>query len=322
MDNDSKEKTAFITHNGLYEFNVLPFGLCNSTCTFQRLMTHVLRGLEWNICQVYIDDLIIFSRTFEEHLLHLEQVFSRLREANVRLKPSKCHFVQPQVEYLGHNFSAEGLRPNPSKVRAIKEFPVPTNTTGLKAFLGICNYYRRFIKGFAKIASPLNLLTSKNVKFSWTPACQESFDMLKQALVSAPILAYPDFRLPFHLYVDASQTGIGLTLGQIVNGKEVAIAYAGRDLNPAERNYSATEREALAVFDGIKRFQSYLQNAKFTIHTDHNALKWLMSLDDPRGRLARWTMLIQQFDFDIIHRPGTANGNADALSRRSYDNFR
>ena len=320
MDNDSKEKTAFITHNGLYEFNVLPFGLCNSACTFQRLMTHVLRGLEWDICLVYIDDLILFSRTFEEHLLHLEQVFSRLREANVRLKPSKCHFVQPQVEYPGHIISAEGLRPNPWKVRAVKEFPVPTNTTGLKAFLGLCNYYRRFIKGFAKIASPLNKLTSKNVKFSWTPACQESFDTLKQALVSAPILAYPDFRLPFHLYVDASQTGIGLTLGQIVNDKEVAIAYAGRDLNPAERNYSATEREALAVIDGIKRFQSYLQNAKFTIHTDHNALKWLMSLDDPRGRLARWTMLIQQFDFDIIHRPGTANGNADALSRRSYDN--
>ena len=221
------------------------------------------------------------------------------------------------MEYLGHIVSAEGLRPNPSKISAVKEFSVPSNTTGVKAFLGICNYYRRFIKGFAAIASPLNKLTSKNVKFSWTPACQQSFDTLKQALVSAPILAYPDFRLPFHLYVDASQIGIGLTLGQIVDGKEVAIAYAGQDLNPAERNYSATEREALAVIDGIKRFQSYLQDTKFTIHTDHNALKWLMSLNDPRGRLARWTMLIQQFDFDIVHRPGTANSNADSLSRRS-----
>ena len=195
--------------------------------------------------------------------------------------------MKPEVEYLGHILSAQGFRPNLSKIRVVTEFPVPTNTTGVKAFLGICNYYRRFIKGFAAIASPLNKWTSKNVKFSWTPACQTSFDILKQALVSAPILTYPDFRLPFLLYVDASQTGIGLTLGQIVDGRDVAIAYAGRDLNPAEPNYSATEREALAVIDGIKRFQCYLQNTKFTIHTDHNALKWLMSLDDPRGRLAR-----------------------------------
>ena len=318
MAADSKEKTAFITHNGLYEFNVLPFGLCNSPATFQRLMTHVLRGLEWDICLVYIDDLIIFSRNFEDHLKHLEEVFKGLREANVRLKPSKCHFVKPQVEYLGHVVSAEGLKPNADKIRAVKEFPIPTNTTGVKAFLGLCNYYRRFIKGFAQIASPLNKLTSKHVKFKWDADCQTAFDTLKSALVSAPILAYPDFNLPFHLYVDASQTGIGIALGQIIEGKEVAIAFAGRDLNRAERNYSATEREALAVIDGIKRFQPYLRAKKFVIHTDHNALKWLMSIQDPSNRIARWTLLIQQFDFDIVHRPGTSNGNADALSRRLY----
>ena len=318
MDEESKQKTAFITHNGLYEFNVLPFGLCNSPATFQRLMTHILRGLEWSICLVYIDDLIIFSRTFDEHLTHLEQVFKRLREANVRLKPSKCHFVKPQVEYLGHVVSKDGLSPNPDKIKAVRDFPIPTNTTGVKAFLGLCNYYRRFIKGFAQIAAPLNRLTSKNVPFQWTNDCQQALDHLKQALISAPILAYPDFSLPFHLYVDASQTGIGLTLGQIVEGREVAIAYAGRDFNQAERNYSATEREALAVIDGIKRFQPYLYGQKFTIHTDHNALKWLMSIQDPTGRVARWSLLIQQFDFDIVHRPGKSNGNADGLSRRSY----
>ena len=240
MSDDSKEKTAFITHNGLYEFNRLPFGLCNSAATFQRAMTHILRGLEWDICLVYIDDLIIFSRSFDEHLLHLEQVFKRLREANVKLKPSKYHFVKPQVEYLGHIVSAEGLRPNPAKISAVKEFPIPKNVKDLRAFLGLCNYYRRFVKGFALIASPLNKLTSKNAKFSWSPECQTAFETLKQALISAPILSYPDFRLPFHLFVDASQTGIGLTLGQIVDGVERVIAYAGRDLNPAERNYSAT----------------------------------------------------------------------------------
>ena len=318
MEEGSKEKTAFITHNGLYEFNVLPFGLCNSPATFQRLMTHVLRGLEWDICLVYIDDLIIFSRTFDDHLLHLERVFKRLRDANVRLKPSKCYFVQQKVDYLGHVVSAEGLSPNPNKIQAVQDFPIPQNTTGIKAFLGLCNYYRRFIKDFAQIASPLNKLTSKNAKFHWTADCQRAFDTLKRALVSAPVLSYPDFSLPFHLYVDASQTGIGLTLGQIVEGKEVVIAYAGRDFNQAERNYSATEREALAVIDGIKRFQSYLYGRRFYIHTDHSALKWLMSIQDPTGRLARWSLLIQQFDFEIIHRPGKSNGNADALSRRSY----
>lgn len=165
MDEGSKEKTAFITHNGLYEFNVLPFGLCNSPATFQKLMTHALHGLEWDICLVYIDDLIIFSRTFEDHLHHLEQVFKRLREAGVRLKPSKCYFVQTKVEYLGHIVSGEGLSPNPNKIKAVQEFPLPTNATGVKAFLGLCNYYRHFIQGFAQIASPLNKLTSKHNKF-------------------------------------------------------------------------------------------------------------------------------------------------------------
>lgn len=245
-------------------------------------------------------------------------MFKRLKEADVRLKPSKCFFVQSTVEYLGHVVSAQGLSPNLNKVKAVREFPVPTNTTGVKAFLALCNYYRRFVKGFAQIASPLNKLTSKHAKFEWTDQCQEAFETLKQALITAPILAYPDFTQPFHLFVNASQTGIGLTLGQIIDGKEKVVAYTGRDFNMAERNYSATEREALAVVDGIKRFQSYLYGRKFYIHTDHNALKWLMSVHDPTGRIARWSLLIQQFDFEIIHRAGVANANADAFSRRQY----
>lgn len=311
MDDDSKDRTVFVTHNGLYEFNVLPFGLCNSPATFQPLMTH---GLEWSICLVYIDDLIIFSRTFDDHLLHLEQVFRRLREANVRLKLSKCHFVQAQVEYLGDIVSAQGLSPNPNKIKAVQDFPAPKNTTGVRAFLGLCNYYRHFIKGFAKMASPLNKLTSKNVKFAWSAECQTACDNLKEALVSASILAYPDFSLPFHLYVDASQTGIGLTLGQIIDNKERVIAYAGL----ADKNYSATERETLAVIDGIRRFQPYLYGRKFIIHNDHHALKWLLSIQDPTERLVRWSLLMQQFDFEIVHRPGKLNVNADALSRRAH----
>ena len=192
MSEDSKEKTTFITHNGLYEFNVLPFGLCNSPATFQRLMTHALRGLEWEICLVYIDDLIIFLRTFDDHMLNLEKVLKCLLEANVRLKPSKCYFVQSEVEYLGYIVSAERLSPNSQKIKAVKEFPTPTNTTVVKAFLGLCNYYRRFVKGFAQIASPLNKLTSKHAKFEWTDHYQEAFEVLKRALISASLLAYPN----------------------------------------------------------------------------------------------------------------------------------
>ena len=156
MSEDSKEETAFITHNGLCEFNRFTFGLCNSAATFQRAMTQTLRGLEWDICLVYIDDLIIFSRSFDEYLLHLEQVFKRLHEADVKLKPSKSHFVKSQVEYSGHIVSAEGLRPNPAKISAVKEFPIPKNIKDLRAFLGLSNYYCQFVKGFAQIASQIN----------------------------------------------------------------------------------------------------------------------------------------------------------------------
>lgn len=227
-------------------------------------------------------------------------------------------FARNSVEYLGHVVSKDGIQPNPDKIRAVTEFPVPKNTKGVRSFLGLANYYRRFIKGFASIAAPLNNLLRKHVRFKWDTNCQQSFDALKQALVTAPILAFPDFTRPFDLYVDASLDGIGMTLGQTQNGKVVAIAYAGRDLTPAERNYSATEREALAVVAGIKKFQSYLYGRHFNVYTDHNALKWLMSVKDPTGRLARWSLLLQQFDFTIHHRSGKSNGNADALSRRPY----
>lgn len=164
----------------------------------------------------------------------------------------------------------------------------------------------------------MNQLSRKRTPFVWDENCQIAFDTLKQALTEAPILAYPDFTLPFDLYVDASVEGIGMVLGQRQEGKERVIDYAGRSLNPAKRNYSVTEHKGLAVVDGIKRFQSYLYGRHFTIYTDHNALKWLMTLKEPTGRLARWSVLLQQYDFEIKHRSGTTNGNADALSRRPY----
>ena len=318
MHPNSKEKTAFISHAGLYHFNVLSFGLTNAPPQFQRLMSRVLLGLEWKICLVYIDDVIVFSSTFEEHIHRLRLVFDRFRQANLKLKPSKCHFAQASVNYLGFIVSSKGVLPDPDKLAAVDSFPVPKSVKEVRSFLGLCNYYRRFVEKFASIASPLNRLTRKDVSFVWTPECEEAFVELKRRLCSPPILAYPDFQQPFHLYTDASQSAIGYVLGQVIDGKEVVIAYGGRELNSAETRYSTTEREALAVVDGIKKYQPYLTGQKFFIHTDHGSLSWLMRVKDPTGRLARWALRLQQHDFDIIHRSGASNGNADALSRRPY----
>ena len=236
-------------------------------------MKSILRGLNWKICLIHIDDIIVFSKTFKEHLLHLDLVFSRLREANIKLKPSKCSFAQSQVTYLGHIVWQSGIKPDSEKISAVKDFPTPRTVKDIRSFLGLANYYRHFIKDFAKIASPLTMLLRKDNRFLWTSECQNAFDTLKNALTSAPILAFPDFTLPFQLFVDASLEAIDMTLGQIQNNREVVIAYAGRNLNSTERNYSATEREGLAVVEGIKKFQSYLYGKHFIVHTDHHALK-------------------------------------------------
>ena len=318
MDTNSTEKTAFISHAGLYEYNVMSFGLTNAPPTFQRLMHRVLHGLDWKICLVYIDDIIIFSSTFEEHLLRLSAVFDRLRNANLKLKPSKCHFARSSVNFLGFVVSAEGILPDTSKIDAVKTFPTPRSVTEVRSFLGLCNYYRRFVRDFAQIASPLNRLTRKSVPFVWDESCQGAFQEMKNRLCSPPILAYPDFSQPFHLYTDASQHAIGYILGQFIDNKEIVISYGGRELNIAETRYSTTEREALAVVDGIKRYQPYLYGGKFYVHSDHGSLSWLMKVKDPTGRLARWALQLQQYDFEIIHRPGRQNGAADALSRRDY----
>ena len=204
--------------------------------------------------------------------------------------------------------------------------PVPMQTAAapssagcdVRSFLGLANYYRCFIKNFARLAAPLTRLTRKDVKFQWDHSCATAFDQLKRALTSAPILAYPDFHILFDLYVDASQDGLGMVLGQTQDGNEVVIAYSGRELNRAERNYSATEREALSVVEGIKKFQTYLYGHHFVVHTDHHSLTWLMRIEEPTGRLARWSVLLQQYDFEICDRSGQSNGNADRLSRRPY----
>lgn len=246
LDPETKHKSAFVTHEGVYVFNRMPFGLKNAPMSFQMLMSQVLRGLHWKFVLCYIDDLLVWSKNFEEHLLHLGQVFAKLREANLTLKPDKCRFGLEKVMFLGHILSKDGVSVDSEKTEKVRNFPVPRSQTELKSFLGLCNYYRRFVEGFAHIATPLNQLLKgdKRGKFKtgdWTDECQTAFQKLKDALTSAPILGFPDMNKEFILSTDASGAAIGYILGQKdEHGKEYVIAYGGRALSKDERKWSVT----------------------------------------------------------------------------------
>ena len=251
---------------------------------------------------------------------HLQVVFDRLRSANLKLKPQKCHFAAKEVTYLGHIISKHGIKADPAKTSAVTTFPVPKDPSEVRSFLGLCNYYRRFVKGYANMAAPLNRLLQKDVPFVWAAVCDQAFLQLKQALTSPPILSYPNFDREFILATDASGSAISYILSQTnENGKEVVIQYGGRALTKAEQKWSITEREGLAVVQGIQFYRVYLANRRFRVHTDHVSLKWLKSIHNATGRLGRWSILLQGYDFEIVHKSGSSHGNAVALSRRQYD---
>ena len=315
-----KEKTAFSTSKGHFEFNIMPFGLTNAPATFQRLMECTLAGLVGDQCLIYLDDVIIFSSTFNDHLRRLASVFDRLRAAGLKLKASKCHFIQEQVTYLGHIISSEGIKPDNAKLTAVTTYPTPQNTKEVKQFMGISNYYRRFIPAYAHIAEPLHRLLRKSSKtFQWTEQCEASFNTLKSKLTTPPILAFPRFTDPFIVSTDASNRAIGGVLSQIQDGHERVIAYWSRQLTKAQRNYSTIEREALAIVGAVKEFYPYLYGFHFQLLTDHNPLTSLKTLKDTGGRITRWLLFLQQFDFTVAYKKGTSNSNADALSRRPPD---
>ena len=317
LEESSKQKSAFITQDGLYEFNVMPMGCTNSPATFQRVMQEVFRGLNWKFVLIYLDDVIVFSNSFNEHVDHLRQVFQRLREANLKLKPKKCTFAQEQVRYLGHIVSKDGIATDPEKTKVVQEYPVPTKVSEVRSFLGFVGYYRKYIRDYSKIAAPLTYLTRKDVPFMWSKECAEAFEILKQKLVEPPILAYPRFDgTQFMLQTDASIKGLGFILAQIQDGEEKVICYGGRALHDSEKTYTTTELEALAVVEGIKKYSPYLQHTvKFIIQTDHCALKWLFGQKRTTGRLARWVLKLQSYTYEVVHKRGCKNGNADALSR-------
>ena len=316
MEESDREKTAFITQEGLFEFQVMPFGLSNAPATFQRLMDLILAGLQWSHCLVYLDDVIILGKTFHDHLSHLEIVFQRLRQAGLKIKPQKCALMKREVSFLGHIVSRAGIAADPSKTDKVVHWPTPTNRRQVQQFLGLANYYRRFVAHFATLVKPLHCLTEKNARFKWTDACQEAFDAIRQQLSSPPLLSFPDFSRPFIVDTDASDVGIGSVLSQIQeDGAEHVIAYASRVLTKAERQYSVTRRELLAVIYSLDHFRQYLLGRPFLLRSDHGSLKWLQSFRNPEGQLARWLEKLQEYSFTIEHRPGTKHLNADALSR-------
>jgi hypothetical protein len=244
---EDRSKTAFCTPWGLYEYNVMPFGLCNAPATFQRLMNTILAG-RWDSCLVYLDDIIIIRRTFEEHLCNLEKVLECLKSAGLKVHPKKCQLCRERVTFLGHVVSREGVTTDPQKTEVVNQWPVPTCVKEVQSFLGLANYYRRFVKDFATIASPLHKLTQKQSQFDWTEECQRSFEQLKTKLTSAPLLVFPNFTKKFILDTDASNSGIGAVLSQMdEQGCERVVAYASRVLSKPERNYCVTRKELLAA---------------------------------------------------------------------------
>ena len=316
LEPNDREKTAFTIGTGLWQFTVMPFGLCNAPATFERLMENVLAGLSWKTCLVYLDDIIVVGKTFEDHMKNLEEVFERLKKANLKLSPKKCHLFQQEVHYLGHVVSGKGIAVDPNKIKAVKDWPVPKDKHELRSFLGLCTYYRRYVPGFANIAKPLTRLTEEGRRFNWEKDCQTAFEQLKHFLTSAPILSYPLPEGKFVLDTDASNVGIGGVLSQVQNGQEKVLAYFSKTLSRPERNYCVTRKELLAVVKSVEHFYKYLYGRKFLIRTDHAALKWLLQFKNPEGQVARWIERLQEYDFEIEHRPGTSHRNADALSRR------
>ena len=316
LSDEAKEKSAFSTSSGLYQFTVMPFGLTNAPATFQRLMERVLAGLQWHTCLVYIDDIIIFSETIEEHLKQMQEIFDRLKQAKLKLKPKKCKLLQTKVKYLGHVVSKEGVETDPDKVKAVKEWPRPSCVKDVRSFIGFCSYYRRFIPNFAVEAKPLIRLTEKKVHFSWDDEHEKAWLKLRELMSEAPVLAYPDKDAKFILDTDASDYGIGAVLSQEIDGEERVIAYGSRVLSRTERRYCITRRELLAVVYFCKLYRHYLIGKPFTVRTDHKALKWLKNFKQPEGQLYRWLEELEEYNMEtIVHRPGKKHCNADGLSR-------
>jgi hypothetical protein len=309
-------KTAFVTRYGLYEFLVMSFGLTNAPAFFMNLMNKVFMEYLDKFVVVFIDDVLIYSRSDEEHEEHLRKVLDRLREHQLYAKFSKCEFWLRKVDFLGHVISAEGVAVDPAKVEAVLNWKQPKSVADIRSFLGLAGYYRRFIEDFSRIARPMTQLIKKENKFVWSEACENSFQELKKRLTTAPVLTLPDIRKDFEIYCDASKQGLGCVLMQM--GK--VVAYASRQLRPHEENYPTHDLELAAVVHALKIWRHYLIGNRCEIYTDHKSLKYIFTQSDLNLRQRRWLELIKDYDVGINYHPGKANVVADALSRKAYSN--
>ena len=279
----------------------------------------VLRKLLFKCCLVYIDEILCFSCDMNEHIEHLGVIVTRFRNANLKLHPSKCDFGKREVKYLGHIVGTESVRPDPGKEQAMTLFPEPTSQKTLTSFLGLCGFYCRYVCSYSQIVSPMLRNLKKDVKFEWDEECQQAFEKLKNALVSAPILIFPNMSEPFMLVTDKSRQAVGYILVQEGrNNRLHPVRYGEKSLDSAQKNYSVSEIEMLWIMEGIRHFHPFLANRKFKVVMDHASLKYIKNLKMHTGRLLRWALFLMAYDFEVIFQNGESNLVADAISRRSY----
>ncbi|GJZ11059.1 putative reverse transcriptase domain-containing protein [Tanacetum coccineum] len=308
-------KTAFRTRYGHYEFQVMPFGLTNAPAVFMDLMNRVCKPYLDKFVIVFIDDILIYSKNKKEHEEHLKIILELLKKEELYAKFSKCEFWIPKVQFLGHVIDSKGIHVDPAKIESIKDWTSPKSPTEIRQFLGLAGYYRRFIEGFSKIAKPMTKLTQKKVKFEWGDKQEAAFQLLKQKLCSAPILALPEGSEDFIAYCDASKKGLGAVLMQ----REKVISYASRQLKIHEKNYTTHDLELGAVVFALKIWRHYLYGTKCTVFTDHKSLQHILDQKELNMRQRRWLELLSDYDCDIRYHPGKANVVADALSRKERE---
>ena len=320
LGKSSRAKMAFVTPFGKYEFLMVPFGLAQAPAYFQLLMNKVLKGLEF--AMTYLDDIIIFSQNELQHLEHLEIVVSHLREAGLKMKHSKCDFSKSEIHYLGHLISPEGISPLPNKLDSIKHMPVPNSIKEIKQFLGLTGYYRKFVPRFADISRPLTTLMKKDTKFKWTPACQKSFELLKETLCGKPVLKYADTSKPYTLYTDASKFGWAGVLTQphttVIDGKSTTsdhpVAFVSGLFRGSQLNWAALTKEAFAIYMSVKKLSFYLTDAQILLRSDHKPLEKFLLKNMLNSKVNNWAMELEAFNIQFDYIKGSNNILADTLS--------
>ena len=324
LDHDARKFLTINTHRGLYQYTRLPFGVASAPSIFQKTMDTILQGMDGVMC--YLDDILISGRTEEEHLDNLRKVLQKFREHGIRAKKSKCTFLKTSVQYLGHIIDVDGLRATDDKVQAIVQAPPPRNVSELRSFLGLLNYYGRFIPNLSTLIFPLNNLLRQETTWQWTKACSEAFEAAKEKIVSSNVLIHYNSTLPVRLAADASAYGIGAVISHVMeDGSERPIAFASRSLKASERNYAQVEKEALSLVFGVCKFHSYLYGRKFTLVTDHKPLTTILGPKKgvppiAAARLQRWALKLAAYSYDIEFRSTDQHANADGLSRLPLHN--